>query len=388
MVVAQLLGSTVDGVAVSLAVLYFHESVGIPEVTIGLILAAGAAASLVLATPLGVIADRIGLHRMGMALSALSALALGTYALASNVPTFMAGAMCFFVAQVSLNAIRQGIVAAQADPARRIRTRAIIYTMQNAGLGLGTVVGVLVVALNLTEYAPWAFATAALVALVAGATFIGLPAAPTTPVLRAGPRLTALRDGRFMLVTGLSVILFVAMPLLSVLLPLWVSTRTASPSWLAAAGLALNTVLIVLFQTTIASRLRSDNDASRFAWIGGIANFAACVLIGSASLGTPLTSSLIVLVGIMALTAGEMFGGLAAWHLAFHHSPPELQGQYQGTFSTAYSLARIIGPGAALPLVLGTGVTGWVILGLAFAVACGGLTVIGRRPPPTIAKDS
>ena len=240
---SQLIGSTVDGVALSMAVLYFHETVGIPETTIGLVLAGGAALSLLLSIPIGMIADAIGLRTAGLGLSVLAAAALGLYAIADGLPVYAAGVACFFVAQSALNAVRQAVVGAAAAPEHRVRTRAVVYTLMNAGLGLGTVIGTLVIVIDVRAVSVAAFVFAAALALVAGAVFLGMPArAKNGPSVAAArrPGIVALRDRRFMLVTGLSVVLGLNMPVLSVLLPLWVATRTGAPEWIrhSAAGKA------------------------------------------------------------------------------------------------------------------------------------------------------
>jgi len=379
---SQLIGSTVDGVALSMAVLYFHETVGIPETTIGLVLAGGAALSLVLSIPIGMLADAIGLRTAGLALSLLAAAALGLYAIADGLPVYAAGVACFFVAQSALNAVRQAVVGAAAAPEQRIRTRAIVYTLMNAGLGLGTVIGTLVIVVDLRAVSVAAFAFAAVLALVAGLVFLGLPRrvriGPSVTAARR-PGVVALRDRRFMLVTGLAVVLGINMPVLSVLLPLWVATRTGAPEWIAALGLGINTLLVLLFQTPLAGCLRGDAGAARYATLAALAFPVACVLIGAAGSLPALAAAAIVLLGIVALTAGEILGGLAGWHLAFHDVPAEAQGQYQGTFAMAASLSRILGPLVVLPLILALGLGGWGLLGLAFAAACVGVAAIAGR---------
>ncbi len=388
---SQLIGSTVDGVALSMAVLYFHETVGIPEATIGLVLAGGAALSLLLSVPIGMLADAIGLRTAGLALSLIAAMALGLYAIADGLPVYAAGVACFFVAQSALNAVRQAVVGAAAAPEQRIRTRAIVYTLMNAGLGLGTVIGTLVIVIDLRAVAIGAFVLASLLAIVAGLVFLGLPRRVRTgPSVAAArrPGVVALRDRRFMLVTGLSVVLGVNMPVLSVLLPLWVATRTGAPEWIAALGLGINTLLVLLFQTPLAGRLRGDAGAARYATLAALAFPVACVLIGAAGSLPALAAAAVVLLGIVALTAGEILGGLAGWHLAFHDVPAEVQGQYQGTFAMAASLSRILGPLVVLPLILALGLGGWSLLGLAFAAACLGVATVAGRAPHRAAVDA
>jgi hypothetical protein len=147
----------------------------------------------------------------------------------------------------------------------------------------------------------------------------------------------------------------------------------------AAVSFGLNTLLVLLFQTRVSARLRDDGMAARFAVIAAVAFPLACILVGVAALSTAVLSAVIVLLAIIALTTGEILGGLATWHLAFRDTPANLQGQYQGTFAMASSLARILGPLLALPLVLALGLGGWTLLGAVFAAACVGLVLLARR---------
>ena len=48
--VAQTVGATIDGIALSTAVLYFHGLVGLPSQTVGFVIAAAAICALVLIT--------------------------------------------------------------------------------------------------------------------------------------------------------------------------------------------------------------------------------------------------------------------------------------------------------------------------------------------------
>lgn len=377
---SQLIGSTVDGIALSTAVLYFSIHVGIPAATIGLVLALGAALALATSVPIGMLADAIGLRTAGIALSGLAALALVFYALAEGLPLYIAGACCFLVAQSALNAIRQALVAAATEPAQRIRSRAIVYTLMNAGLGLGTVIGVAVLAIDEHWLSVLVFYVGAGLALVAGVMFATLPRPRREPSVAAArrPGVVALRDRRFMIATGLSAVLGLNMPVLTVLLPLWISTRTGAPEWIAAVGFGLNTLLVLLFQTPLSARLNDDRMAARFARIAAVAFPLACILVGVAASASAVASAAVVLLAIVALTAGEILGGLATWHLAFRDTPAEVQGQYQGTFAMASSLARILGPLLALPLVLALGLGGWALLGAVFAAACAGLVLLAR----------
>ncbi|WP_226351501.1 MFS transporter [Pseudonocardia sp. ICBG601] len=389
--ITQLVGSTVDGAVLATAVLYFSTRVGLAAETVGLVLAVAAACALGLSVPIGVLADAVGLRRAGVALSGLVVVSLVVYALAGGLVSYAAGAICFVVAQAGIGAVRQAVVAAAVAPEDRVRARAALHALLNAGMGLGTVWGAVVLAADSAALYRATFVGGAAAALVCTVLFAGLPAtAPTRGGMAAGrrPGLAALRDGRFVTVTGLSALLQLTMPVLSVILPLWVATRTGAPEWVAAVALGLNTILVLLLQTAWAARIGSVTAARRSAVTAGTALLVSCVLIGLAgSVGGAVLPTVLVLIGVTVLTAGEIGAGAATWFVAFRSVPEGAQGQYQAVFGMAASFARIIGPALVLPLVLATGEIGWLAVGAVMAAAGIVLSAItGRsdRTPPQL----
>lgn len=343
--VAQFAGAAVDGVVLSTFAVHAGAGLGMDPVHVGLVLAAGSVAALVLAVPIGGLADALGLRRTALALTALSAVALLLYAVARGPALLTAAAIAFAVAQLGLGAIRQAIVAVGVAPERRTAARGVMHAVLNGGIGLG-----------------------AAVAAGSALLYLGLPRDGRSVAANAWNPV-ALRDARFLRVAGLAAVVQLTMPVLSVLLPLWIATRTGAPAWTAAAVLALNTALVLVLQPGIAARV-SDR-AVRPAAVGA----AAALVVATASFGlaagpAPSAAIALVVLGAVALTLGEMLGGAVSWHLAFRGVPDAQQGRYQSTFAISSSVARIVGAGAVLPLVLAWGLAGWLLVGAAMAVAC------------------
>jgi MFS family permease len=94
--------------------------------------------------------------------------------------------------------------------------------------------------------------------------------------------------------------------------------------------------------------------------------------LGGAELATVLA-----LVGVAMLTLGEVAAGPAAWHLALRGTPAARQGEYQAVFGMSFSLARILGPLIALPLITRFGPAGWVAVAVVMVSAGVSLAVIG-----------
>jgi MFS family permease len=381
---AQLVGAIVDGFALTTAVLYFTIEIGLPAGFVGIVLAAGALAALLLAPVLGGAADRFGLGRAAVVYSVLAALALAGYALAADGVVYAVSAVLFLVSQAGLAATRQALVTVRIPAEERVRARAVMQTLLNAGMGLGAALGAIVLAAGSRPPFTAGFIAGAAVMLGCAVFFARLPRTDESPdgTRPTRPRLLlALRDRRFMGNTGLATILQLTMPILSVLLPVWIAERTNAPTWVAAALLGINTVLVMCFQTTVAARARTAKSAARTAGVAAGCLAVACLLIGLSALAalTPVTATLVLIVGVLALTLGEMCAGAASWRAAFDTIPPGADGQYQAVFGMASSGARIVGPALALPLILLAGLAGWGILAAAVALSAVVLGIVLRR---------
>ncbi|WP_017586700.1 MFS transporter [Nocardiopsis ganjiahuensis] len=378
---AQLVGAVVDGAVLATVVLYFGTRVGLSAGVVGPVLAAASGCALVAAAPLGALADTLGRRRAAVGYTASVGVFLLVYLVADGPWSYAVGAVGFVVAQTGLGATRHALVAAQVAPERRVAARALMHTLLNAGMGVGTVVGALVLALDTRAGYLALYGAGAAVVFGCAVLLLGLPRGLDAPggLVRDTRVLAALGDARLVAVTALTALLQLCMPVLSVILPLWLATRTQAPVWVAAVALGLNTVLVLLTQRAWSARVVSDASAARSAWVAGAALSVACVLFGTAAFGGPVTAAATVLAGIVLLTLGEVAGGPPAWHLALKDAPVELQGRYQSVFGMAGSAARILGSALALPLVLFAGAVGWAALGVVLLAAAAGLGLLARR---------
>lgn len=388
----QFAGAVVDGFTLTTAVLYFSIHVGVSAGTVGYALGAGALAALLLAPVLGYVADRIGLGRAAAAYSVIAAVALGGYAWGSDGAAFAGAAVMFLVSQAGLAAVRQALVAERVSAEERVHARALMHTLLNAGMGVGSVLGAVAIAASRSWWIPLGYGLSALVVIACGLVCAGLPRSPG-PGSSTRPRplgiLVALRDARFAGITGLAAVLQLTMPVLSVLLPLWIAQRTSAPEWLGAALLGLNTAIVMALQTTVARLARSSSSARRIAFAAAGFLLVAGILIGLGAMpGLGRLGAIVVLaVAVIALTLGEMTAGAASWRAAFSAIPAGAEARYQAVFGMASSGARILGPALALPLALQAALAGWVVLAAVMATAALVLAGVLRRPGAVLRRN-
>jgi MFS family permease len=373
----QGISSVTDGAVLTTVVLYFSHVVGISGGSVGLVLAASAMTSLALAAPLGRAADRIGLRNAAVIYSLALAAALGAYTVAHTLWAYAAAAIAFGVARSGIASTIQAIVARATAPELRVSARARLHTLLNAGFGIGSVIGAAVLAVGRPAFFVALYALSAVASAACAGMFskLGVTRAPSTERCRTCR--SAMRDRRLLTVAGLTAVLLLTIPILSVLLPLWLTSRTAAPTWVAAGAFGLNTVFVFLLQSPWSARIRTDADASRSALVAGSALAVACLLFALMPFGGTIRAATLALVGVAVLTLGEVAAGPAAWHLALRDTPARQQGEYQAVFGMSYSVARILGPLVALPLITGLGPAGWVVVAAAMLSASFGLAVIG-----------
>jgi MFS family permease len=65
----------------------------------------------------------------------------------------------------------------------------------------------------------------------------------------------------------------------------------------------------------------------------------------------------------------EMMQAGGAWEISFGLAPDGRHGQYQGFFTSGFTVARMLGPLLVTTLILGWGTAGWLLLGGLFLVA-------------------
>src|SRR5262249_7810859 len=141
------------------------------------------------------------------------------------------------------------------------------------------------------------FAVDAVSFLISAAVLLRLPAVPPAPPASGGePALAVLRDRPYALITLLTMVMLLYMPLLSLVLPLWSVRRTEAPSWMVSALLVLNTVSVVLFQVRAARRATGLRAASGLVRRAGALLLAACAVFALSAAGASAwTAGLILL---------------------------------------------------------------------------------------------
>ncbi|MEO7942206.1 MAG: hypothetical protein ABIR34_02265, partial [Marmoricola sp.] len=191
-----------------------------------------------------------------------------------------------------------------------------------------------------------------------------------------------LRDRPYVALAALNAVLYLYMPMLSVLLPLYVAQRTQAPSWTIGAVFILNTVGVALLQVRASRSVSDPNTAAVAVRRAGVALLLACIVFAVASQPSGAVAATAVLACAAALQIlGEVLLASGSWEIGFAFADPDRPGQWQGLYSSAIPLARALGPLALTGLVLTWDGPGWLVLGGVFAGAALLVgPVVGRTP--------
>jgi len=277
--------------------------------------------------------------------------------------------------------VRSALIALAVPEGERVRGRALLRSLTNVGIGCGTAVAAL--ALHYDSRPAYVTLIVADVCafMVAAALLTRLPRATadaTAPRVEGGPRLLALRDRPYLAVTALFAVVSFQFGIFEIGLPIWVVEHTSAPRTVVAAALLVNTVLIVCLQVRASRGTEEAAGAARACAWSGLLLGGACVLYAAAAELPALGAVGLLLIAVVVQTGGELLSSAGGWGLSYALARPEAPGQYQGVFNSGFAAAIMLSPLVVTLLPLTLGWTGWIVLGVMFAVSGAALVPVTR----------
>ncbi|MFI6674715.1 MFS transporter [Kribbella sp. NPDC050470] len=364
---AQLANSVGDGAFIVTSALFFTRVVGLSTAQVGLGLTVAWLVGFLMGVPLGNLADRKGPRGVAVVLALTTAASVAAFLVVRSFPLFLVAAIAYASSQTGLTAARQALLAGLVQPQERTRIRAFLQSTVNAGLAVGALLGGIALHYDTAAAYLTVFALDALSFLIAARLVHRVPKVNVSTRVKGEPRLAVLHDRPYAVLALLNAIMLLFMPLLSLVVPLWIVTRTDAPDWVVASLLIVNTLLVTLFQVKAAKSVKDLRTATKSVRYAGVAMLAACAVfaISAAEMST-WTAAAVLIAGAALLTLGEMKLASGAWEISFGLAPADKQGQYQGFFGTGPAVARMLGPAMLTTVVLGWGPIGWIAVGALF----------------------
>ncbi|MFF3740541.1 MFS transporter [Streptomyces sp. NPDC002566] len=381
---AQLSNSVGDGAYYTTSALYFTQIAGLAPARVGLGLTVGWAVGSLAGVPLGRLADRRGPRGTAVLLALATGLAVASFTLVRDFLPFVLVACGYAAAQSGLAAARQALLAGLVPARERTGLLARLQATLNAGLAVGAGLGGLALHAGSRSAYVAVFVVDAVSFLVCALLLLGLPRVPSSAesavsAVSAASIASAtegrgrlggvLRDRPYAVVALLNTVLLLRLPLLSLVLPLWITSRTGAPAWLVSALFVLNTAVVTLFQVRAARGVTGLDSATRVLRRSGWVMCAACAVFALSAGTSPWVAAGVLVLGALLQVVAEMGQSAGSWQLSFDLAPADRVGEYQGLFGTGVTVARTLGPLLLTWLLVEWGTPGWLLLGTAMLAA-------------------
>jgi MFS family permease len=381
---AQLSNSVGDGAYYTTSALYFTRMIGLAPARVGLGLTLGWAVGSLAGVPLGRLADRHGARGTAVLLALATGLAVASFTLVRGFVPFVLVACAYAAAQSGLAAARQALLAGLVPAGERTGLLARLQATLNAGLAVGAGLGGLALHAGTRAAYLGVFAVDAVSFLVCALLLASLPRVAPRVALRPALRTSGsgpgvLRDRPYVLVALLNTVLLLRMPLLSLVLPLWITERTGAPAWLVSALFVLNTAAVTVFQVRAARGVTGLESATRAVRRAGWVMCAACTVFALSAGASPWVAAGVLVLGSVLQVVAEMGQSAGSWQLSFDLAPADRVGEYQGLFGTGVTVARTLGPLVLTWLLVEWGTPGWLLLGAAMVAASHAMGPAARR---------
>jgi len=351
-----------NGMFHTVGIIYFSFTVGLGAHAVAFAFTIGAAVSLAVSVPAGHLADRYSPKLIGIVSFTLQGLILGAQIFTKTWNVFVV-LLCleYFVERFGQNA-RMSYVAQIGEGQKRVEARAYMRAVTNLGIGAGTLIAGIALAINTATAYKTMIALDALTFIFAAIAYARVPNIPPTLQEHEKFDWTVLKDHRYIVATALNGGLTLHFLIQNIAIPVWVVQETNAPRWMISVIMLMNTLAIVLFQVRTSKKYTDVRIAVRQFQRASLYVAIACLIYATSTGVNAYLASAILLIAMGAHIAGELVGSNASWMIAMDLADERRQGVYQGIWSMGFGLTDMIGPSILVALVIGIGQFGWVIL--------------------------
>jgi len=322
--------------------------------------------------PAGRLADQVGLRSSWTAAAFVEALLYLAYPWVHDLRGFVVLLSVLSLAQALGAGGRGGYTLAAVPRGQRVRVLAFVRSALNIGFTVGALLAGVALATGSLAIVRAIPVATAVVLLVNGLLVSRLPAAgrrTVPPDPRAEPGARALRNRRFVLLSGLNGLMAVDQVLLSVVFPLWLVSRTDAPHAMLAWLYGTNTVLVVLLQVRASRGAETVAGAARAARVAGLAAVAACAVMMTTAWSAGGSTILLLWLAYVLVTGAELFHSAAGWGFLSELTDPRRRGEYQGVWKLGQQAQLMVGPVTCTWLAVSWRPEGLLVIGATALVA-------------------
>lgn len=377
---ASLIDRFGNGLLMSVLVIYFSFVEGLGPSKTALALSIGAAAGLIMTIPAGHVVDRIG--QRAVVVFSMTTNGIATLSLIF-VHSFSWLAVAFAADSVSNVFSRNGqltLIARVGTPENSARNRAYTRSINNLGIGLGSLGAGIALSINSGE------AYRIVIVLNALSFFIGALIYRTVPYFEPTLReresfdWSIFRDGRYIAATLMAAVTNIQFMVQNIGIPIWIVKYTDAPRWWVSTLLLLNTASVVLFQMKVSKRSKPLNESANQYLFSGLLLALACLLYAFAEGPSAQIASLLLLLGMGLHVIAELLLAMIHWQISFELADSNRQGAYYGIWTFGNGLSEIIGPSLVTFALVSMEKYGWAVLALMFLVNSSLYRAIVLRP--------
>ncbi|MCD4524964.1 MFS transporter [Nocardioides sp. cx-173] len=335
-----------SGVFMPVSMLYFLVTTDLTLVQVGGAISLASLVALPAGPLIGSVVDRIGAKRVLLAGNVLQAVGFAAYLVSDSFAVVTLWTVVVTLGRTAFWGSFGNIVTAISAPGEREKWFGFLGALRNVGFAVGGLAaGVAITVGTPGAYATVVVANAASYA-VALALLLAVPATHSGTAVRAEPGSWALvladRPYRVLFLAQLAY--STSMMALNFAMPVYATEVLGLAGWVTGAIFTLNTIMVGFGQGLVVRGL-----TGRVRWrvlMSANATFAASfvVLLGASRLSAVL-ATVVVLVGSVVYTLGELVGGPVHGALSAEAAPEHLRGRYLSLIQLAWN-----GSGAAAPV--------------------------------------
>jgi hypothetical protein len=356
------------GMFLATSALYFTVIVGIPARQVGTGLSIAGLAALSGSVPAGTLADRVGPRTVQLVTLAVQAVTMALFVVVHSWWAFTVVAAFDYAADAANNAAR-GALIGRIGGERPALFRAKLRTFVSVGVVAGTLLAAVAIQIGTRG----AYVTVILVNaasyVICALLLLRVPSFGPLPKPEGTRRFAALADRPYAAFAALNGLINLQAVVVTLLIPLWIASRTHIPHWAAAAVFGLNFVVGTALMQPVGRRIETTEQGGRALRIAGLAIAAGCAVLAGSSSGPRWSETVVLFGGAAVLCAAGVWVTAASFSLSFGLAPAHAQGQYQGLTLLGLDAASAVGPALLTALVLGLGAPGWLVLAAGFAAA-------------------
>lgn len=370
-----------NGLFMTIEVIYVSVVVGLNPHEIAIALGAGGLVMLVFSVPAGIITDKFGARKVMLIAHVLEGLALLPLMFVRDFWSLLfINVVVATMGTTGYNA-SSALISTLGEGEDRVAIRAAQRAMANMGIGLGTVLAGIALAINTTiAYQVTIFADF-LLFVVSALYILRLPNLKPKSEKGERTKLVAIRDWRYLAATFLNGVVSTHFVVQGVALPLWILQSTMAPKWWVSVLFVINTVLVTILQIRF-SKGTGDLRVSAAKYRLGTIYLLGCCVVYSLAAHLDFWITLAVLsIGMVVHTIGELYTAAGSWSIGFDLAKEEQMGQYQGVYALGWGLGGTVGPIVIVSLIVGFGIYGWWVIGAGFLLAGLAMNFLVNRHP-------